>query len=179
LLSLRSPLILGAAPAGLAFAAAAWLVFHGSAAVTGPLDGLHDRLAADRPPPIRMAATPFDAVSRAIAAPLFALTTGPGAVSDVAVRLDGLAISPRGQSALLAINGKPADWQALGATRDGVTLMEVHPSKVLLDTAIGFKEVSLGQQSAASSSDVVLTSSNAIPAGTRFPPPPASAPGVR
>jgi hypothetical protein len=172
-------LILGAAPAGLAFAATAWLVFHGGMAVTAPLDGLQGHLAASRPPPMILAVAPMDAASRAIASPLFALTTGPGAVSDVTVRLDGLAISPRSQSALLAINGKTADWLTLGATRDGVTLMEVHASKVLLDTAIGFKEIGLGQQSAASAAGVASASSNAIPLGTRLPPPPASAPAAR
>jgi hypothetical protein len=171
-------LILGAAPAGLAFTALAWLVFRGGGMVVGPLDGLQARLAADRPAPARTTIAPVEAAARAIASPLFALTTGPGAVSDVSVRLDGLAISPRGQSALLSIGGKPADWLALGASRDGVTLMEVHASKVILDTAIGFKEVTLGQSSAPPiPGGIVASASNAIPPGTHLPPPPASAPG--
>jgi hypothetical protein len=145
LFAARPPLIAGGALAGLVLAAAVWLVFRLAGAVTAPIDDLQLRLATDRPPAAPDAVS-NGAAARAVGAPIFALTTGPGAVSDVSVRLDGLAISPRGQSALIAINNQPAGWLALGATRDGVTLLEVHPAKVVLDTAIGFKEVAIGQQ---------------------------------
>ena len=42
--------------------------------------------------------------------PLFALTTGPGAIPDVVVRLDGLSRSSTRSAALLSINGGPAEW---------------------------------------------------------------------
>jgi hypothetical protein len=127
---------------------------------------------------MRPPAVPSDAAGRAIVAPIFALTTGHGAVSDVSVRLDGLAISRKSQSALIAVNGQPAQWLALGATRDGVTLMEVHPTKVVLDTAIGFKAVALGQQSTpAPPPNPVTAPANAVPPGVHLPPP-ASAPAA-
>jgi hypothetical protein len=59
------------------------------------------------------------------------------------VRLDGLAISPKSSSALLSIAGKPAAWTSLGATSEGVTLMDVKADKVVVDTVVGFKEVPL------------------------------------
>jgi hypothetical protein len=177
LFAARTQLIGGGALAGLVLAAAVWLVFRLSGAVIAPIGDLQVRLAANRPPAAPVV-VPNGAAARAVAAPLFALTTGPGAVSDVAVRLDGLAISPHGQSALVSINNQPAQWLALGATRDGVTLTEVHPSKVVLDTAIGFKEVAVGQQAAPAAAPAP-PSSKAIPPGARLLPPPASAPGSR
>jgi hypothetical protein len=177
LFAARTPLIAGGALAGLVLAAAIWLLFGFAGAVTTPIDDLQVRLTADRSP-APPATVLAGAAARAIAAPIFALTTGPGAVSDVTVRLDGLAISPRGQSALIAVNNQPAEWLALGASRDGVTLMQVHPSKVVLDTAIGFKEVALGQQSASAAAPSAAPSI-AIPPGAKLPPPPAGAPGSR
>jgi hypothetical protein len=176
LFAARTQLIGGGALAGLVLAAAVWLVFRLSGAVIAPIGDLQVRLAANRPPAAPVV-VPNGAAARAVAAPLFALTTGPGAVSDVAVRLDGLAISPHGQSALVSINNQRAQWLALGATRDGVTLTEVHPSKVVLDTAIGFKEVAVGHQAAPAAP--APPSSKAIPPRTRLLPPPASAPGSR
>jgi hypothetical protein len=173
LFAARTPLIAGAGLVGLVLAAALWLVLRLGGMVVAQIDDLQTRLAADRPPAAPIAAS-GGAAARALTAPIFALTTGPGAVTDVPLRLDGLAISPRGQSALIAINGQPAEWLALGATRDGVTLMEVHASKVVVDTAIGFKDVALGQQSAPAANQT--PSNNAIPQGARLPPPPASAP---
>jgi hypothetical protein len=105
------------------------------------LGELQTRLAAAKPPVLNADTT--DELVRAASAPLFGLTGGPG--SDVQLRLDGLAITPGSKAALISINGKPADWLDLGATRDGVTLLDVQPLKVTLDTATGFKEVTIEQ----------------------------------
>lgn len=147
--SLRSPIILGAAPLGLVLAALAFLIFGASASVGPKLDRLQARIEATRPPEPVSSVAANDAVATSLSAPLFALTTGPGAVADTTVRLDGLAISPRGKSALLAVDGKPAAWIALGTSSNGVTLMDVQPNKVVVDTAIGLKDVTLGVASPA------------------------------
>jgi hypothetical protein len=46
---------------------------------------------------------------------------------------------------LISINGKPADWLDLGATRDGVTVVNIKPTTVTLDTATGFRDVTIAQ----------------------------------
>ena len=142
----RSPLILGAAPLGLVLAAIAWLLFGAHASALARLEGLNSRLVATKTASaLNVVVSGADPAQPALATPLFALSTGPGAATEVAVRLDGLAITPRRRAALISIGGKPADWLEVGATRDGVTLMEVHATKVTLDTAAGFKDVDLWQ----------------------------------
>ena len=142
----RSPLILGAAPLGLALAAICWLLFGAHASALTRLDDLNTRLGAAKPAGgLHVLVSGADPALPALATPLFALSTGPGAAADVAVRLDGLAITPSRRAALISIGGKPADWLEVGATRDGVTLMEVHATKVTLDTAVGFKDIDLWQ----------------------------------
>ena len=173
-------LILAAAlPAGAVLGALLWMLFGAPSRALADLQADADRLAAaglgaprqvslDRP------------VAQSAAQPLFALTTGPGAVADVTVTLEGLARSPRAASALIAINGGVSAWLDLGKTRDGVTLMEVLPSRVVLLTPLGRKEVALGETPPASgAAGPPAQSSEAAPAGGfRMPPAPADAPGA-
>ncbi len=151
----RSPLILGAVPLGLALAAIVWLLLGAHASALTKLDDLNARLAVTRSVGgLHVVVAGADPAQPALATPLFALSTAPGA-ADVAVRLDGLAITPGHRAALISIGGKPADWLEVGATRDGVTLMEAHPTKVTLDTAAGFKDVDLWQASPAAASSPI------------------------
>lgn len=157
-----------------------WFLLGGGHAMTADLDGLDAKLAALKPKPSRVSASSTDLSARLASTPLFALTTGPGAVAETAVQLQGLAITPVRKAALISIGGKPSDWLELGATRDGVTLMAIQSSKVTVDTATGFKDVGLwdGAASAPAATNArVSSTSDRIPAGTHLPPPPASAPG--
>jgi len=135
-----------ALPSGLAVGALGWVLFAGGGPASRPLgeiEGRLDRLTI-RAAPARAAAP--DRGGQIVGAPLFALTTGPGAVAEAAIRLEGLARSRGRAAALVSINGKPSEWLELGATRDGVTLREVMGSKIVVDTATGFKEVTLGAE---------------------------------
>lgn len=178
-------MIVGAGPAGLALAAAAWFILGGGNGMSADLDRLELRLAAAKPP-AQHAFAAADSVARAAATPLFGLTTGPGAVADISVALQGLAVTPTRKAALVSIGGKPSDWLDLGATRDGVTLMTVQSNKITVDTATGFKDVGLWDQSANTSGPPspsndpqrsVVSGSDHIPPGAYVPPAPASAPG--
>ena len=184
MLDLRSPLILGAVPAGLAMGAAAWLLVGGGAFAAGQIAPYEQRFAkmSFAGGSIRRPAS--DSLSQTLSAPIFALTTGHGAVADVTIRLDGVARSPRHTAALISIGGKPADWLELGQTRDEVTLQEVRPSSIVVDTPIGFKTIDLGDTTTsaqASGADRPSGQPGApagAPSGYRMPPPPASAPGL-
>jgi hypothetical protein len=166
-------------PVGLAVGATAWLVAaRPPGAVT--LASLSERAAAvearrDAPRLIR----PDGIVATALATPLFALTTGPGAVAEGAIRLEGLVRLPGRVAALLAIGSAPSSWLELGQTRDGVTLQEVSPSKVVVDTAVGLKEIGLGVVSAPADPATPPPPDTAAraPSGFKMPIPPASAPG--
>jgi hypothetical protein len=178
--------VLAGLPAGLAIASAAWLLAppQASSAQVARIDTDLARIATPRRPG-RPAAT--DAAARAIATPLFGLTTGPGAVVEVPLKLEGLVRAPGRVAALLSINGAPSDWLALGETRDGVTLQDVGPGKVVVDTAAGLRELLVGQTlvpppPAANSPALALQTAprQSLPRGMRLPPPPADAPhGVR
>ena len=164
----RSPLILGAAPLGLVLAAIAWLLFGAHASALPRLEDLTARLVATNANGgLHVLVVGADPVQPALATPLFALASGSGAAADVPVRLDGLSITPGRRAALISIGGKPADWLEVGATRDGVTLMEVHPTKVTLDTAAGFKDVDLWQSSPVASGPASTPSSPAETPRTR------------
>jgi hypothetical protein len=154
LLTLRSPLILGAASAGIVLAALAWFALDAGSWVTRPLDRLAARLAAVHPTGRVEQHGAGDAIAGVLASPIFVSTTGPGAVPDPVVALSGVAISPRGASALIAVDGKPAAWMDQGATLDGVTLISVSATRVVVDTAIGFKDVALWGQAPASQTSV-------------------------
>ncbi len=166
--------LLAAAPAGLALGALVWVVVGGSSAAEARIGGLEARLggtvlAAPGPP------SSEGWVAQAGSHPLFALTTGPGAVAEAVVKLEGLARTARESSALLSINGAAAQWLQRGASKDGVTLMEVGSSNAVLMTALGRREVVLGTGPAANSSGEP-PAQPPTSGGFHMPPPPASAP---
>lgn len=141
----RLGLILAAVPAGLGAGLLAWHVGSGPGAASSRIEPVRETVSRLRPrrvPPVDLASVD----ARAIAAlPLFPMTVGPGASPQPMLRLEGLARSRTRIGALLSINGKPAEWLRVGDTRDGVTLQEVHGSKVVVDTLFGPQDVVLGQ----------------------------------
>lgn len=143
---LRRTALLIAAPVGLGLGGLAWVVFLSGRAEAHRLDAVEAALQS-APRAQRSAAVASPPIAQILNAPLFALTTGPGAVAEAVVRLEGLSRAGGRQAALLSIDGKPAQWLELGATRDGVTLSQVMGSKVVVDTVTGLKEVPLGGQS--------------------------------
>ncbi|MBO9709874.1 MAG: hypothetical protein J7521_16860 [Caulobacter sp.] len=172
MLDRRASLIFaGAAAGGLVLGAGAW------AAAGGP--GFAQNAIAETAakfPTLRVRPAPARAQSaglaRALAAPLFSI---PGAGGPApALRLDGVARTPTRIAALLSMDGKPAEWLAMGETRNGVTLVEVGDGKITVDTSNGSAEVVLGQVPA-----VQAPTQDAPPSGFRMPPPPASAPTPR
>jgi len=181
-------LVLGSAPVGLLTGMLAWLAAGGASASATALAPIESQLAAHQG-----AVAPVRRVSHAaddlLTMPLFVLTTGPNAVADPALRLDGLSRSPRRVAALVSINGRPASWMVVGEEQDGVVLREVTPTKVVMDTPTGPKELVLGEQTQGQSggeqaaAQAPLSASaqinDQVPAGFKSPPPPASAPVVR
>lgn len=171
-----------AAPIGLLTGFLAWSAAGGASASLDRLAPISDQLMALRPP---AAAAPRRAIQgdSLLGAPIFALTVGPGAVREAAIRVDGLSVSRRRAAALVSIDGASAQWMSVGESRDGVTLRAVSASKAVFDTVLGDKELGLGEQSASSapaaspgdSVEVSSTIVDRIPQGFRSPPPPASA----
>lgn len=151
-------------PVGVLLGALLWMGLGGASSADDRLQQDAVRLWAI---PLRATRSPAADLTTDVAAhPLFALTTGPGAVADVTVSLLGIARTPKRAAALLAIGSEQADWLEIGKSRGGVTLAQVSPSGVVLETALGRKEVELGAAPAPSD----------VPPGVRLPPPPASAP---
>lgn len=175
-----------ATPLGLATGLAAWLLAGGLSVRANALDEVHARLSHLRAP-APLAARSSDAGAAALlGAPLFALTTGPGAVREPSIRIDGVSITRRRMAALVSIDAKPAEWLQVGESREGVTLQAVTVSSATLETALGVKTLSLGDQSAASSplpgapgAAVAAGAQDQAPPGFRSPPEPASAPMSR
>lgn len=119
--------------------------------------------------------------SSLLASPLFPMTTGPGAVREPSVRLDGLAISPGRRAALLSIDGGPAEWFAVGDRRDDVILRSVGRNRVTIETIFGSQDVVIGATLGAAqptppSADAAASIVDTMPPGFRSPQPPASAP---
>ncbi|MGA0601543.1 hypothetical protein ACO2Q3_12640 [Caulobacter sp. KR2-114] len=182
MLQRRSSLIAAGSGGGLALGALCWLAFARGAPAAERMDALQERIDGLRAP-ASASQTAFDAANLS-AAPIFALTTGPGAVSDPVLALQGIAKAGGRASALLTIDGKPPEWLSEGQTRDGVTLQEVRAASVLVDTVTGTKEVALGQKtgtppasSAPGAPAAGAPGSAGPPAGYRLPPAPANAPG--
>jgi hypothetical protein len=176
---LGRPLILGAPLVGVLAGALLWLLASHGAAAGARIDDLGRRAEALSAP--RSAPKSSNFGGAAASTPLFAMTTGPGAVPEIAVVLSGIARTPRQTAALLAIDGKPAEWVKEGETKDDVTLTEVQAGKVTIDTPTGEREVQLGQKPAATPGAPAAAPSGPSPpppAGYRMPPPPASAPGA-
>jgi len=72
---------------------------------------------------------------------LFATASGPTPTHEVTVALQGIAKGPHDQAALLKIGDAPPAWLGVGQSRDGVTLISIGANQVVLDTALGFREV--------------------------------------
>ena len=180
----RLTVIAWAVPAGLAAGLAAWMAAGGATAGLSRLDAVESRFVALKTP--ATARLP-GAISGAelLSSPLFALTTGPGAVREPSIRLDGLALTGRRTAALVSIDGKPSIWLLPGETSEGVTLQGLTGSGATFETTVGSKTLTLGQQSAESAPDpragaTPTQTAAAEPApGVRGPPEPASAPRRR
>jgi hypothetical protein len=177
-----------AVPAGLAAGVLAWFVAGGANAGGARLGAVAEQLDGLRAPRPAAAAPPMADIAGLSANPLFALTTGPGARPQPVVRVDGLVRARGRVAALVSVDDKPADWLRLGDTRDGVTLIEVQGSGVVVDTLYGPQNVGLGERSPAAAAAAVTTSTPAaqtaaavdtIPQGFRSPVPPADAPRLR
>jgi hypothetical protein len=138
----RPPLTISAAVAGLALASLVFLALGRHGGGQAALDDLQARLVvavAKAPSP-----RPPLGSARSAGMRLFNLTSGEGAVSEAAIRVDGLSVSAGRKAALVSIDGKPAAWLEPGVEQNGVTLVEIHGGKVTFDTAVGLKEVALG-----------------------------------
>jgi len=164
-------------PAGLALGLAVWLVV-GRGVTEDAIQILRARLNAMPTGTHASPGSDADAIAQAVAKPLFALTTGPGAVAEVAIRLEGVARSPGRIAALLSIGGKPAQWVAQGEMSEGVVLQDVTGSKVIVDTPLGLREVKLGESTGPAQGAADISAPQEIPPGYRSPPPPASAPAM-
>ena len=191
-------LTVGALGGGVLLGAGAWLLWGGASAAQDRLQTAQDHLSAARlglPKPT----SPFLLLADASQRPLFALTTGPGAVPDVTLTLDGLARTPQHVAALVSINGAPDVWLDRGKSVSGVTLVDVADTRITVETALGQKQVEMaqgppsGQQESASpppphpspmtpprpfSPPSFMGSNNQIPPGMHLPPSPASAPSA-
>lgn len=175
-------LVAWAAPAGIGAGLAAWLLAGGLSANLAKMEGVEAQLASIKAPVARGRQSDV-ATAELLAAPLFALTTGPGAVREPSMRLDGISISlsHRRTAALVSIDGKTSLWMSIGETQDGVTLQAVTGSTATFETAVGAKTLNLGEQSAASAPSPTAAQPpgpDQAPAGIRKPPEPASAPGL-
>jgi hypothetical protein len=172
-----------AAPAGLATGLVAWMLAGGAAASFEKLDGVEAQLMALRTPAIHRTVDEINTADL-LATPLFALTTGPGAIREPSIRLDGISLSRRRLAALVSVDGKPSVWLTPGQSADGVTLQEMSSNSAVFDTVVGAKTLSLGEQSAASAPDPhaapppgpLPAAAEPMPRGVHAPPEPASAP---
>lgn len=182
MLDLRAPLIPICAGVGLALGATAWLA-AGRQDVLAPAQ---DRLAALH---VSSAKRGLENDSPSLSGPpLFALSTGPDAARDPAVAVLGVSRMPGRAAALVAIDGKPPAWLALGESRDGVVLRDVGSGRAALDLPLGVRTLRIGEatpvapggpiaSNSASSAMPMSMLGDSPPPGFRSPPPPASAPG--
>jgi len=178
----RRNLILLGAPVGAVAGFSVWLAAGGASADADRLAPLQQQATRLRPPPPHSDAALVTDITDLLATPIFALTTGVGAVKESALRLDGVSISRRRTAALLSIDGQPAEWWSVGDSRDGFTLQQVRASRVSLETPLGVREVVLGVSAGAPPADPGAAPPAVVdqpPPGFRAPPPPASAPRVQ
>lgn len=181
----RLTLIGAAIPVGLITALFAWLLADGLSVRAATLDTTHQRLLRLKAPvPTSLAGADAGATAL-LGSPLFALTTGPGAVREPSIRLDGVSVTRRRLAALVSVDGKTAEWLTVGETREGVSLQSISASNATFETALGVKTLNLGEQSAASApapgaaASVAAVVQDQVPPGFRSPPEPASAPQPR
>ena len=174
----RAMLPAGAA-AGALTGAVAWLLFATSSGDLRRLSEDQDQLRAvhfeGRDVP---AIDPL--VAEAVTHPLFALTTGPGAQVEPAVLVTGVARTSYRRAALVSVNGAPAAWLAVGESSGSVSIVDVAPPKVVVETPFGRKDVYLGEGAAGSAGTSGAASPasrpDTLPTGARIPPAPADAP---
>jgi len=173
-----------AIPIGLATALAAWVMADGLSVRASDLEATHARLVRLKAPTTFAARGSDAGAAVLLGAPLFALTTGPGAVREPSIRVDGISMTRRRLAALVSIDARPAEWLSVGETREGVTLQSVAVSSITFETPLGVKTLNLGEQSAASApapgapgptGAVAPLIQDQIPPGFRSPPEPASA----
>lgn len=172
MLDFRSPLIWSSALAGVVLACLGWLFLGGAERATAPLTNIQARLDAAPASRRSVAASP-GSLAAALSPALLVASGG-----DIPVRLDGLSKSPHRMAALVSINNGPPQWLAQGATREGVTLVQVLSTKVLVDSRAGRRTIALGETSGVSPDLSGADASDQPPPGVRLPPPPASAPGA-
>lgn len=178
--------LLGAAtPVGLVAGAVAWFLAGGTTVRASALETVHVRLDRLRAQPQEYRQDRNASAAPLLMAPLFALTTGPGAVREPSIRIDGISVTKRRSAVLVSIDEKPPEWVQFGETRDGVTIQNVVGSSVTVETPLGSKTIGLGDQSAASApvggviAPVAQAPQDRPPPGFRSPPEPASAPATR
>jgi hypothetical protein len=178
MLDQRAVLIAAIPAAGLVLGLGLWLAF-GREAFAARTDDLEARLSSISPAGAAGQANSFVAAS--LTRPIFALTTGPGAVAEPTLRLDGISRTPSRKAALISINGKPPQWLEVGATVEDVAVLSLSGGGAEVETLIGGRHLKIGQTSgppAAPSTDAQISAQDQIPPGFRSPPPPASAPAL-
>lgn len=163
-------LILGGLPAGLVLGALVWLVADRGNSQIEALDIAVADLQRMTPTSARRPGATRNGLQ---GPPLFGQANSEALGPEPTLVLQGIVRTSRRHAALIAINGKPAEWLSVGETRDGITMQDVSTRGVTVSSANGVKEIGLGSTSSPS----VTAPTSADPAaGFRSPPAPASAP---
>jgi len=169
-------LILGGLPVGLVLGAFVWLMIgHGGPQVDA-LEASVVELQKMTPASSRRVASAAAGLALQ-GVPLFGRANSEALGPEPALVLQGLVRTPRRMAALIAINGKPADWLSVGETRDGVTLQDITAHGVTVTSANGAKDISFGAAAPAPTMPTAPPANDSgPPPGFRSPPAPASAP---
>lgn len=153
----RLLLILSSIPMGVALGVLVWIASGDGTSMSRSITDLRSDLGKP-PSALSHLRNPTGALASSLATrPIFVLSVGPGALQEATVQLIGVAITPRSKAALIAINGGVAEWMKPGDTVKDVTIGDITPNGVDLDTPLGPKHVGLN--------DVVTPPSAAGPAG--------------
>ena len=151
MLDRRLILLVGAVPVGALLGGLIWMgsgaastADRGLSAIESDLGSAAKTLSAQRAPTGAMAAA---LASR----PLLVLTVGPGALSEVPVRLVGVALTPRTRSALIAFDNQAPEWMSVGQTKAGQTVTSISGSSVELESVLGPRTVTFSDASSPSS----------------------------
>ncbi len=141
----RVGLVVASAPIGLLAGALIWLVFGGPGAEERRLEALATALG--RGP----AASHAQALSNGhLAAGLAGksiFVVDAGASADMAIRLVGVSITPRGRSALIAFEGDAPQWLGVGDEHKGLILSRIGASEVDFDAPFGVRTVGMNDVS--------------------------------
>lgn len=141
MLDARRQSFLVAGLAGLGAGSLGWLVL-GSAAVGNRIDALEAAFSTESAVPRIDQSVTNKALLSIRVSPLF---HRPGTSTAPPVRLEGVALRPGANSALLAIGGSAAKWLMQGETSEGVTLMQVRSGAAAVETSDGVANLVLGQ----------------------------------